>query len=99
MKGHHVPTGGHATKDITSVKQVHPVQTEHVVPAKKAHFKNSMGQIRMKENSSLLEKAILINNLMAKSGGGISSQFSSLVTDTKGLIADRLGHPHKEVCL
>lgn len=42
----------------------------------------------MKENSSLLEKAILINNLMAKSGGGISSQFSSLVTDTKGLIAE-----------
>ena len=44
MKGHHVPTGGHAAKDIISVKQVHPVQTEHVVPAKKAHFKNSMGQ-------------------------------------------------------
>ena len=42
----------------------------------------------MKQNSSLLEKAILINNLMARSGGGISSQFSSLVTDTKGLIAE-----------
>jgi hypothetical protein len=50
MKRHHVPTGGHATKDITSVKQVHPVQTEHVVPAKKAHFKNSMGQMPRRVN-------------------------------------------------
>jgi hypothetical protein len=44
--------------------------------------------IKMKENSTMLEKAILINNLMAKSGSGVTSQFSSLVTDTKGIIAE-----------
>ena len=43
--------------------------------------------IRMKTNSTLLQKSILINALMASSGGGISSQFSTLVTDTKDLIA------------
>ena len=44
--------------------------------------------VRMKSSSTLLEKAVLINNLMARAGGGISSQFASSVTDTKGLIKE-----------
>ena len=43
--------------------------------------------VKMTTNSTLLEKSILINALMASSGSGIGSQFSSLVTDTKDLIA------------
>ena len=44
--------------------------------------------IRMQPSSTLLQKAVLINNLMARSGSGTASQFSSSVTDTKGLIKE-----------
>jgi ABC-type antimicrobial peptide transport system permease subunit len=42
----------------------------------------------MQPSSTLLQKAVLINNLMARSGSGTASQFSSSVTDTKGLIKE-----------